>query len=163
MKKLFARLSDREKIRLRDLFQIALIIETQGKSFYVDVLENVTESETEKLIKWLMQEEYRHRESIHKIIERWRFPAISPEALDRVDQDLKFRGIFRNPPEDKDVLSWLKYALDQEKKMVDFYSSFSAEFATRWKMRKLEKLIDEEMSHVNAIEARIAEFQKNQK
>ena len=106
----------------------------------------------------LAHDEEVHREMIYNHIVKWYFHPLSPDSLDRFDEEMKLRGIFLDYPEAFDPREWILYAWEQEKRVVDFYSSFAEDFTSSWKNAQLDKLIDEEMLHVKKLEKMLAEF-----
>lgn len=62
------------------------------------------------------------------------------------------RSIFLNPPpvdsKEEDIA---RYAIDQEKRSVDFYLSFEKTFPEAWKRLHVKRLVMEEKSHLNEL------------
>jgi len=86
------------------------------------------------------------------MLSKWIPIPIDERLLSVFDEDLKLRGIFMNPPPpDSTEEEMVKYSVEQEEKMVQFYLSFERNFVDAWKRMHLERLVMEERAHANQL------------
>ncbi len=135
-------------IRVRDLYRLAAMLEEEGEAFYRKMASRVSRPETKKLCEWLADQEAQHRQFVQDQLDRWRRlnPHLTewPAFLEKVKQE----GFFAAPPEDgagEDRLA--AYAIDQERKMADFYGAFESSFPEAARRERIARLAGEERRH----------------
>lgn len=139
----------KKDIRLRHLLHIGILVEERGKDFYEGLAQRAADSKVKELCRRLTREEIEHRQLIAKMLYRWLPVSIDRKTLDFFEKELEASGIFKDPPPaDSTIEALLAYALDQERKMVDFYASFESAFPAEWKRMHVKRLADEEIKHV---------------
>lgn len=137
-----------ERIRLRDLFRLAVMLEEKGEELYLRLAKKAARPETKNLCEWLAEQEVTHREFAQGRLARWRTlaPHLTewPAFLEKVKQE----GFFENAPgNDADEDELAAFAIRQEVKSAEFYASFENSFPEAWKRDNLLKLVEEERSH----------------
>jgi rubrerythrin len=150
-------------VHLRHLLQIGILIEDEGRDFYTRLAEKATNVDVKNLCHKLAQDEVRHKNFIENILYRWLPLPIDKQSLALFRQELKDKGIFLNPPPlDSTEEDMLKYAIEQEKKTIDFYLTFEKVFPQAWKRIYVEKLVMEEKAHVNQLVTSYQNFKATQ-
>ena len=138
-----------DTIHLREIFKTGIAMETQGEAFYNGLAENAKDPKAKSLFNKLAQAERHHKELIESILVKWEPLAADKGSGDLLAREVKFRGIFANPPSEYSAEEdAVKYAIDQEKKMADFYRSFESIFSDPWKMMHISQMVAEEMGHI---------------
>lgn len=135
-------------VHLRDLFRLAVLIEEEGMAFYGKMERRVSDPETRKLCLWLAGEEAKHRHFAQVHLDKWRQLGRHltewPAFLEKVKQE----GLFAQPPADsasEDEMA--AYAIRQERKSAEFYRGFESSFPEAWKRERLDRLVQEELTH----------------
>jgi len=135
-------------VRLRDLFRVAVLIEENGKDFYLKMEARAGRPETKKLCAWLAAEEDRHRLFAQAHLDRWQPLGTHltdwPILLERVKQE----GFFAAPPSAGAAETEMAaFAIKQEIKSAEFYRLFEQAFPEAWKRSRLDRLVQEELAH----------------
>lgn len=135
-------------VHLRDLFRLAVMLEEEGMAFYAKMEGRVSDPETKKLCLWLAGEEEKHRRFAQEHLDKWRplgrHLTEWPVFLEKVKQE----GFFTEPPADSAPEEELAaYAMRQERKAAEFYRGFESSFPEAWRRARLERLVQEELSH----------------
>lgn len=136
------------EVRLRDIYRLAVTLEEEARDFYLRMARLVKNPETKKLCYMLAQEETGHAKVLNSSMAAWRPlpPNVKtwPELLEKV----KRSGLFENPPgEGASEEELAGFAIRQEIKSAELYSTFEKAFPDAWKAGKLRKLIAEERRH----------------
>lgn len=137
-----------ENIHLRDLFRLAVLMEEQGRTFYMKMAARTRNVKTMELCTQLAEDETQHKQLFQKMLEHWNQLGVNiatwPAFLERVRQE----GFFKNAPgENATEEQMAAYAIRQESKSAEFYQMFEAAFPEAWKRVRLHKLVDEERVH----------------
>lgn len=142
-------ISSRKKARIRHVLHLGKKMEKQAESFYRKLAKQTRSDVVKKLCLKLADEERDHLKLIEDKLSRWRPLPISQKILSILDTDASFRELFLNPPnKNASTDEFVEYAMDQEKKMVLFYSRFEGQFTHTWKIHRLDEMIEEEKEHV---------------
>jgi rubrerythrin len=140
---------EESQVRLRHVIETGIAIESQGSIFYEGLAENAEDQKAQDLFYRLSKAELRHKAALEKILSQWVQLPRPQEVVDMFERELKDRGVFAEPPSkfssEEDAV---KYAIDQERKMADFYRSFGKFFPDPWKLAHLTEMIMEEMKHM---------------
>ena len=140
------------KVSLRHLFQVAVLLEEQGKRLYEELAEKASNVKTRKLWQELADDETAHRRLFETTLSRWLPRPANKETLDFFIQSLKDRGLFSNLPlKDSTEEDALKYAIRQEEMTADFYSSFESAFPDAWKRLHIRWLVTAEREHAERL------------
>ena len=141
-------------ISMRHLFQIAILIEEEGKQFYEKLAKKATEVKAKKFWQKLAKEEVDHKRLFQRALSRWLPLPSDKKTLDLFIQELKNNGLFSNPPiPGSKVEDIIKYAIQQEEKTADFYLSFENAFPDAWKRMHIHKLVMIERGHAKDLRA----------
>ena len=137
-----------ENIRLRDLFRLAVMMEEEGRTFYLRMVVRVRDPKTKELCASLAGDEARHKQIFEDMLGRWNplnvNPLTWPAFLERVRQE----GFFASPPGENATEDQLAaYAIRQEIKSAEFYRMFEPAFPIDWKRERLHRLVTEEEGH----------------
>jgi rubrerythrin len=140
------------KIPMRYLFQVALLLEEQGKEFYEKLADKALDVNAKKLWRDLANDEIDHKRLFETALSRWLPRTANKEFLESLIQQLRRAGLFSNPPPpdatEKDVIN---YAIRQEEKTADFYHSFEKGFPDTWKRMHIQGLVIAEREHANKL------------
>jgi rubrerythrin len=116
-----------KEIRLRHLLQAGLMAEEYGLSFYQSLADRTQEKNVKEILEILAREEMRHKAVIQETLDRWIPLPFSHEIALELNEELKKRGIFQEPPDtaisEEDMIRW---AIDQEERMARFYQDYNA-------------------------------------
>lgn len=157
-----------KEIHLRHVLALGKIMEQNAERFYNDFAEQTQNTDVREICIELAKEETRHLKLIENITGKWKDLPISDKDLVNMDAEGKLKKIFSSPPSPsttaREVVS---YALEQERKMVEFYEGFEEEIIKRneerkssgsynpeqevllmWKSEKLDYMVEEERSHI---------------
>lgn len=137
-----------ENIRLRDLFRLAVIMEEEGRSFYLKMVVRVRDPQTKVICASLAADEALHKQLFESMLGHWNplnpNPLTWPAFLERV----KLEGFFGNAPGENATEDQLAaYAIRQEIKSAEFYQLFEDAFPLDWKRERLHRLVVEEQGH----------------
>lgn len=142
------------KVPLRYMFQVAVLLEEQGKEFYEKLAEKASDVKARKLWQGLSDDETAHKRLFETTLSRWLPRPPDKESLDSLTQALRGRGLFSNPPlpdaTEEDVI---KYAIQQEEMTADFYLSFESAFPDAWKKTHIRSLVTTEREHAERLRA----------
>jgi len=144
--------SPAKKIHLRHILYLGLHIEQQALNFYENMEKTVKDQHTKDLFKRLAKDEISHVQLLNDIVSHWRTIPVSQKDLDVLDSGQKLRRLFSNilhPGSTKEII---EYALEEERKLVSFYTRFIGEFTSVWKIKKIKKIISEETYHLKKLE-----------
>jgi rubrerythrin len=156
---IFHNLKVKKNIHLRHLLRVGILLEQRGEDFYDKLTEKATNLNVRSLCRKLAIDEVRHKHFIEKILYRWLPIPIDIHSLALFERELKKKGIFLDSPSpDASVEDLIKYAIEQEKKMADFFLSFENAFPEAWKRMDIEKLVSEERGHINKLMNLSSEF-----
>ena len=152
LKEILARYTSERKIHLRHLLQAGVLIEEQGKAFYDSLAEKAVKQGVKDLCSKLAREEIGHKQFLEDIVSRWLPLPISHESSAVIERELKERGIFVAPPSpDSTEKEFLKYAIETENKMIDFYLFFEEKFSDTWKKMNGERVANEDRRHAEQL------------
>jgi len=141
-----------KKIHLRQLLEAGILIEEKGREFYIRLAEKSADLKVKDLCFNLAREEDEHKSFIEKILYKWLPLPLTAEALRLVEKEMKYWGIYLNPPSvEATEEDMAKYAIDQEVKMVNFYLSFEKSFPQAWKRMNVRLLVTAEKSHADKL------------
>ena len=137
-----------ENIRLRDLFRLAVLLEEEGRAFYLKLAERAAAPAVKELCLELAGEERVHYTSFMVKLRGWR--PLPPNLLTwpAFIAKVKAEGLFADAPADgatEDELA--AFAIRQEQKTAEFYRMFEAAFPETWKRDSIGDLVTEELSH----------------
>ncbi|MBN1526277.1 MAG: ferritin family protein [Candidatus Omnitrophica bacterium] len=133
------------RVHLRHIFEVGLMIGKQGEAFYNALAEKVLDPAAKALSRNLARLERRHVQLIEAILSGWKSLSLNKESMDFYGQELKRRGIFKDPPlADATEEDIAEYAIHQEREMVDFYRAFENAFSDSWRRMYIQQLVTEE-------------------
>lgn len=143
-----------ENIRLRDIFRLAVMMEEEGRLFYLRMVVRVRDPKTKELCASLAGDEAMHKQLFQDMLGHWNplnpNPLTWPAFLERVKQE----GFFGNPPgENASEDQLAAYAIKQEIKSAEFYQMFEDAFPIDWKRERLHRLVVEEQGHAAKLRA----------
>lgn len=146
----FAKYGD--KVRLRDLYRLAVMLEEKGEELYLKLAAKTSSQDIKKLCAWLAGQEVLHRQFAQDRLDRWRPlpPHLTewPAFLSKVDQE----NFFGNPPgDDASEEQLAAFAIRQEIKSAEFYAKFEGSFPEAWKRERMQRLVEEERRHEKAL------------
>jgi rubrerythrin len=140
------------KVPLRYMFQVAVLIEEQGKEFYEKLAEKASDVKAREFWQGLANDETDHKRLFESILSRWLPRPADKRSLDSLVQALRDRGLFSIPPlpdaTEEDVI---KYAIQQEEMTADFYLSFESAFPDAWKRTHIRRLVTIEREHAERL------------
>ena len=137
------------EVRVRDIFRLALTLEEKGADLYERLEKAADEPGTKKLCAWLAGQEKAHGRLIKSTLEKWR--SLHPHLTGWAEllRLAEKQGFFSAPPpsgaSEKELGA---YAIEQERKSVEFYSAIEASFPQAWKRARLHRLAEEERTHL---------------
>lgn len=141
-----------KKTRLRHVLYLGSLLERQAEAFYRDCKDQARDPRVKALCHKLMEEEQKHYRLIDGLLKQWRSLSVDPADWKAMGANSKLQQLFAFRPEsDTTEKEMLRYAIDEEKKMVAFYEDFEADFTDRWKLAKLRGMLEEERSHVTRL------------
>ena len=137
-----------ENIRLRDLYRLAVMMEEEGRAFYLRMVVKVRAGKTKELCASLAGDEAMHRQFFTEMLGHWSPLGVNPVAWPAFLEKVKQEGFFEDAPgEDSTEDQLAAYAIRQEIKTAEFYQLFEPAFPEAWKRERLHKLVLEERSH----------------
>ncbi|OGR67551.1 MAG: hypothetical protein A2081_06515 [Elusimicrobia bacterium GWC2_61_19] len=141
-------------IRLRDLFRLAVLMEEQGKKFYIKMAVTAKDTETRKLCALLAEEEAAHGQLFQGHLDRWRPIGLNMRTWPAFLEKVKQEGFFADPPPaDASEDEMAAYAIRQEIKTAEFYALFEQAFPEAWKKDHLRRLVEQEKRHERLLRA----------
>lgn len=145
------------RVRMRYIFQAAVLVEEHGKEFYQRLSETTNNPNVKNLCITLAENEDNHRKVFEEYLSRWLPKPTDQETLNKLVDDIRKKGLFMNPPppgtNEKEMII---YAIEQEKLLVNFYESFEQAFPSEWKKIQINKLVEQEKTHVTELEKILA-------
>jgi len=143
-----------ENIRLRDLFRLAVIMEEEGRIFYLKMADKATNEKTKQLCALLAEEESLHKQFFTNMLTRWKTLNVNPLTWPAFLERVKKEGFYAAPPAENASEEQLAlYAIGQEIKSAEFYQLFEEAFPQDWRQIKLHTLVLEERSHETKLRA----------
>lgn len=143
-----------EYIRLRDLYRLAVMMEEEGRVFYLKMVVKVRDGKTKELCASLSAEEAAHKQLFLDMLEHWNQLNVNPVTWPAFLEKVKQEGFFANAPgEDATEEQLAAYAISQEIKSAEFYQLFEPAFPEAWKRERLHNLVLEERSHESRLRA----------
>jgi rubrerythrin len=134
-------------------------MERQAEEFYRECAQQAQDMEVRELCLELADQERRHFGFIQDILSKWKPLPISNRDLKAMDADGRLRRLFLSPPNpDGTKRDFIEYAMNEEKKMVQFYKNFEKEFGNEWRKTKLWRMIEEEVEHVKKLESMLSKM-----
>ena len=142
------------EIHMRHLFQIAILIEEQGKQFYNELAKKASDIKEKKFWRKLAKDEVAHKRLFQRALSRWLPLPYDKETLNSFIQELKSKGLFSDsqaPVTSHENI--IKYAIQQEEITADFYLSFENPFPDAWKRMHIHNLVLIERGHAEKLRA----------
>jgi rubrerythrin len=141
-----------EKIPMRHLFQVAILLEKEGKDFYTMLAEKALDGEAKKIWKKLANDETAHKRFFEKTLSRWLPRPADNKPLDSLIKELRSGGLFSNPPlPDATEEEVVEYAVHNEEMTADFYLSFEKTFPDAWRKLHIQELVNTERQHAEKL------------
>ena len=147
---MFSRISSpfRRKVRLRHVLHLVSLMERQAEAFYRSFAREARDADVRELCIKLADEENRHFRMIEAVLSKWPPKPPNRKDLEAIDVDGKLRTLFLSPPSsDVTKTEIIEYAMNMERKMVEFYRSFADKFTSEWKIKKLQLMEVEKIQH----------------
>lgn len=143
-----------EYIRLRDLYRLAVMMEEEGRIFYIKIIGKVHDEKTKELCARLAAEETVHKQLFLSMLEHWNQLNVNPVTWPTFLEKVKQEGFFGDAPGENATEEQLAaYAISQEIKSAEFYQLFEQAFPEAWKRERLHNLVLEERSHESRLRA----------
>jgi rubrerythrin len=140
------------QLHLRHVMQMSILLEDEGQKFYAKLAEKSSNPKVKELCLKLVEEEKTHKRLFEGLFSRWLPFYIDKESMRLFEDELRRKGIFLDPPPlDTSELEMLKYAIDQENKMAEFYRAFEDVFPEAWRRMIIEQLVREEKEHAKRL------------
>ena len=137
-----------EKVRLRDLFRLAVMVEEKGRDYYLKMAGKSVRPETKALCAGLAEDEALHREQLLEKLGKWRPLEVNPLTWPVFVEKAKEQGFFDSDPgEDASEDQMAEFAIRQEVKSAEFYQLFEAAFPIAWERARLHKIVTDERTH----------------
>ena len=115
----------KKKIPMRYLFQLAILLEERGKKFYNRLADVASNVRAKHLWQELANDKSHHKLLLETTVSGWLPRLPNKESLASFFKELRSRGLFSNPPlPDASKEDIIKYAIQQERIIADFYHSF---------------------------------------
>ena len=137
-------------VHLRHVLQMAVRVEEKGLQFYKMYSEVTRDFRVKELVTRIISEEAKHKQLLLSMLAQWKPLAENGDIFERFDTEMKVRRIFFSMPNkyaSEDEI--IAYAIEQEKKLVDFYKGFEHAFPQGWKRLNIQALVVMERTHVN--------------
>lgn len=139
-------------VHLRHVLYVGMLMEERGKNFYEQLADMVQDEKAKLLCAELAETEMKHKKHIEKVLAQWSPLPIDAESMTRAEQALKNSGIYLDlPPMGAAENDIIKYAIEQERKQVEFYRSFESAFPEGWKKMSLELIVQDEKAHLDQL------------
>ncbi len=143
---------ERKKIRLRHVLFLGTMLEQQAEEFYRRLARQANDPGVKLLCEELADDEIEHLDLIKGMLSRWQKAPINKSDLEDMGANERLRKLFLSPPgPDATEHEMIEYGIEEEKKMVEFYTDFEKEFPQAWKIMKLREIINEEEKHVKKL------------
>lgn len=141
-----------EKIPMRHLFQVAILLEEEGKNFYNMLAGKASDDKARKMWQKLANDETTHKRLFEKTLSQWLPRPADNESLDTLIRELRDRGLFSNPLlPDATEEEVVKYAINNEEMTADFYLSFEKTFPDAWRKMHIQELVKTERQHAEKL------------
>jgi rubrerythrin len=141
-----------EKIPMRHLFQVAILLEEDGNNFYTMLAEKASDEKARKMWQKLANDETAHKRLFEKTLSQWLPRPADNESLDTLIRELRNRGLFSNPLlPDATEEEAVKYAIHNEEMTADFYLSFEKTFPDAWRKMHIQDLVAMERQHAEKL------------
>jgi len=148
----FSGISPKKETRLRHVLYLGSLVEAHAVAFYRNLAQRAYDEDVRELYLRLAKDEEGHFRLIDNILTGWKSLPATKEDLETMDAEAKLRNLFSSPPSpDATAEEVTEYAMNAEKKMVNFYLDFDKEFDSEWKKIRLWDMIEEEKSHVKML------------
>ncbi|MBN1833424.1 MAG: ferritin family protein [Deltaproteobacteria bacterium] len=147
------------KIPMRHFFQIAILLEEEGKDFYTMLTSKASDRKAKEMWQKLASDETNHKRLFEKILSRWLPRPADSESLNSLIKELRNRGLFSNPLlPDATEEEVVKYAIHNEEMTADFYLSFAKTFPDAWRKMHIQELVTMERQHAENLRDFLATF-----
>ena len=144
---------------LNDIINLAIRIEKNGEEAYRKAQEEVSNPSLAAMLKWLAEEEVEHekwftrlREKVATVPEDPRLEEMGKTILGGVLGDQSFSIKDADFSKIEDVNSLLELSVEFEKDTILFYEMLGAFIDDKETLSQLDKIIEEEKSHVQLLE-----------
>lgn len=147
---MFSRISSPflRKVSLRHVLHLGSLMERQAEAFYRSFAREARDADVRELCIKLADEETRHFRMIEAVLSKWTSKPPNRKDLEAIDVDGKLRTLSLSPPSsDVTKTEIIEYAMNMERKMVEFYRSFADKFTSEWKIKKLQLMEAEKIQH----------------
>lgn len=146
----------KQKLHLRDVLQIAILIEQQGVQFYGQLAQMSSDIKVKELCVKLACDEASHKKLFEDMLSRWPSLPVDQQYLNSYIQELKNNGLFSDMPFiNTSVENLLKYAIVYEDQTVDFYQSLERKFPELWKQAHIHQIVMVERGHSRSLKSLI--------
>lgn len=154
LKELLAGFAPEQKIHLRHLIQVGILMEERGNAFYDSFAGKALDQDVKRVSLWLAGHELLHKQLLEDIISQWLPIPVDKGRIAVIENELKVRGIFVKPPlPDFTEREFIEYAISIENKMINFYLFFEEKFTAAWKQMNVHKIVNEERNHAAQLKA----------
>jgi rubrerythrin len=148
----FSGMSPQKGTRLRHVLYLGSLVEAEAEAFYRHLAQQAYNEDVRELCLRLAKDEAEHFRFIDNILTGWKPLPTTKETLEEMDAEAKLRNMFSSQPSaDATAEEVMEYAMNAEKKMVNFYLDYEKEFVSEWKKIRLWDMIEEEKSHVKML------------
>ena len=131
----------RRKVRLRHVLHLGSVMERHVEAFYRRFAREAQDADVRQLWLNLADEEILHFRMIQALLSKWKSQPPNRSDLEAMDVDRKLRYLLFSPPSpDATSTEIIEYAVNVEKKMVEFYRSFADKFTSEWQISKHENI-----------------------
>ena len=149
----------KETVSLRALLAAGVKMEERGVAFFEDASSRLTDPRAKQLCATLSGEEREHAVNINRILARWHPRVPDPDFLTSAEEEIVRHGIHTHPiSTEATQADILKYAIELEQHMQEFYISFEDSFPDEWRASKLEKQVEAERIHEKKLCALLIEL-----
>ena len=90
--------TQKKHVHLRHLLKMGILMEERGHDFYNRLAGKSNNPDTKRLCSRLAEDELRHKQLIENILSRWLSIPIDDKRLGLLEDEMKKKGIFLNPP-----------------------------------------------------------------
>jgi len=139
---------------LRGFLTAAQRIEELAVGFYTNAARNMHDPRASALCLQIAHNERAHVDNIDSLLAQWPPKPLDHSFLEWVDKELYRHNIFTvtvaGNASEKQVLA---HAIEQHRKIGDFYLDCSAAFPEAWKRDNIQKLVDAEREYETRLHA----------
>ena len=147
----------RRKVRLRHVLHLGSVMERHVEAFYRRFAREAQDADVRQLCLKLADEEILHFRMIQELLSKWKPQPPNRSDLEAMDVDRKLRYLLFSPPSPAATSTEIiEYAMNVEKKMVEFYRSFADKFTSEWKIKKLQLIEAEKIQHFMKLQNMLA-------